>query len=122
VAYALWDMISPEALIAEALKPNPTELAIDIIQIVGLLLFLILILVLTNYPTFKILNGEKNLKKLFALTFSMPSLIFSIFFLAYFALVAIVNNEIIKILLIFFSFFLNWLFYYISKGLEKYYC
>jgi len=85
------------------------------------LAFLVTILVLTNYPTYKILNGNQDMKKLIALTFSLPSIIFSILFFLYIGIIFIVP-DILRIILLVIFFPLSWIFYYVSKIFEKFYC
>ena len=100
---------------------NPLSSAVNILIAITLLLLLIELLVLTNYPTFKILSGYRDIKGLIAYTFSLPSIIFSILFMLYFGLIVFLP-KILQIALIFLSFFVIWVFYHLAKITEKYYC
>ncbi len=104
------------------ISPDPTKVAMRLLIIVGLAVIIIFVLILTNYPTYKILLGEKDTKSLIAYTFSLPSLLFAIVTTLLLIPVAIANNIYLQTLLLAIYFPLSWVVFYLAYRLEGLYC
>jgi len=97
---------------------NPMNMVL-LLSTITLLIFQLLLLLLTIYPTYKALHNETNTKKLIAYTFSLPSMLFSFVLVLLFIPILFIPFKFIYLSVL---FIISWFVYYFSKNLEKIYC